>query len=1159
MARNRFIGDLTVPTAWREPIERDHFDISYTTVGGSVAGEKPIKATGREQIAIKKLRSQVLVAVTPGESNDEDIQFFCAIARKILQRGSNPLLPLKYFEKKEAQDLGPILNEEAAAQDVFRTVAEDMETPELDSATSVHEVYEKPVWESFLTRSPLLSKFITPQATIASLIGGEIQDQRVDFLISAPWATQDYVCEIDGEQHSKQKSVDAERDRVLTESGYKVLRIAGKEAVSELTKFAIRGEKSLEGNYRPGYTKAFFLPGVINRLALAIVELIARGHLPTGTARLQISSDLGMPPSLVKNALKLLADIDNLWNLKVVPKIFEVGTVKIDCGGGNTKRGVSSVFIDLEYKKVALAPLNKRDLPTCVIRSVFVPNELPPLDHGCGQRRILTTSRPQSEKALHGLVEAIFGFEEFHPKQLEAIYAALSGHDSLVLLPTGGGKSLIYQMAGLLQPGVTIVIDPLKALIDDQVRNLQLRGIENVAGLHSGQKKKAEYSTFTQDLINSGVFLLLVAPERLQTPLFRISLRAIAETSVVNLAVLDEAHCVSEWGHDFRVAYLNVANNLRKLGASRDGSTPPILGLTGTASPAVLRDVKREVEGARELLVIEPDSFKRKNLHYRISGSNSPIFDATLAEVFLGDLPQKLGTAPATKFNSTNFPAGIVFVPTVNDFSGILSTKKSVFKALSFKGEERADEVISIFSGSAPREENYSKWEENKSKYARRFIEDESPIMVATKAFGMGIDKPNIRWTFHRGFPASIEAFAQESGRAGRDGKDSYCYSAGFVSRPELVPQMLDTSRPLEERRKEFESLGLRDDLTTLLYFHYKNFGGITSDLKGTEEVFSILKDFKAGVPNILSYPSEAEARDNFERGLYRLTALGVVEDYEIDYGSNAATIYVSKYSLAILKSRALEFLDRLEPGKSAIHEEQVDAAPKNTSEAVSYLLELMLTTHYSIIEPARLRAIQAMYELTFRSLSGEEIANEIEEYLSSGPLREALNSLIQSSSVEASEVLSALELIQLSDASEWIGASTRLLEAFPNHPVLLYSRLIGELLLKEPNSSNAASLFGQLYIQLFEYGVSPEGALLLHNKLNDVILGLSDAQYLVMNLTKFASGEYGLVSNSSWENHFLMQEGHKEAYEEFTNLILAKRSQALITSISTFAQEKNR
>lgn len=1160
MAKRRAIGGLRVPVQWREPLTRPGFDVTYTAIGGSLNGEPELKATEQEVLAIGRLRSQVLLAVTPGESTDPDVQFFCAVARKILQRGANPTIPAALFGQTELKLVDPLLNGDLTSHDIFRSVTEGKLPIELDSEIEIHETYELPVWENIIAQAPLLSRFVTPQALMSSLVGEEHLDQRVDFLIAAPWAQGVYVCEIDGEQHSRQQAVDKERDKKLTEVGIKVERYRGRDALSELSKLASKGETSLGGNYIPGLSKALFLPGAVNRIALAIVELLASGHLNAGTAKLTFKNDIDLPLSLITKSLKLLSSIEQLWNISVLPQKFVVGSTSFTCGTGTSKKGVCSVSILLEYLPSAMAPFATSQIPTCIVRSVYVPNDLPVIPQGSQQRRTLDKVTTQNSEAVHVLLEYLFGFKNFREKQLESVFSALSGNDSLVLLPTGVGKSLIYQLAGLVQPGVTIVIDPLKALIDDQVRNLRNRGIENVVGLHSGQKNNSSHDSFTQDLLNSGATILLVAPERLQTPGFRSAMKAIAETSVLNLAVLDEAHCISEWGHDFRVAYLNVARNLRKLGATLDGNTPPILGLTGTASPAVLRDVKREILGGRELVVIEPDSFKRKNLHYQITGSDSPTFDSFLEELFAEELPHVLKRkGKDSKSGLANFPAGIVFVPTVNNSSGIQSTKRAVYQALPFKDQVRADEIISIFSGSAPREENVSKWEETKTFNAERFISDEVPIMVATKAFGMGIDKPNIRWTLHRGFPASIEAFAQESGRAGRDNNDSYCYSVGYVSQPGRVSRLLDTTRSLTERKLEFDSLGMRDDLSSLLFFHYKTFNGADVDLNNAEKVFKTFIGLKSGTPHILSYPGDSDEKDRFERGLYRLSLLGIIEDYEIDYGSRAAIVYLAKYSLSSLKSHALEFLDRLEPGKTSIHEQRVDSVPKELSEAVPYLLKLMLDTHYSVIEPARLRAIQAMFDLCFRSLTGEQIANEIEEYLSTGPLREALNSLVQSPRIDVPLALSTLEVIQLSDASEWIGASSRLLEAFPNHPVLLFSRIIGEALLKQPNIASVSSLMKQMYSQLDEYKVDSDQAVLLHNKLNDVFLEISDPSLLSENLKSMLSSKYGLIPNRGWENTFLERAGFREDCMEFTELVLTKRTQESISKVATFAQEKNR
>ena len=187
--------------------------------------------------------------------------------------------------------------------------------------------------------------------------------------------------------------------------------------------------------------------------------------------------------------------------------------------------------------------------------------------------------------------------------------------------PPGQGNSLIYQLAGLLRPGVTLVIDPLVSLVDDQERRLVQDGVDRVVGLTSSKISTGELRDRAYQAIADGdALIVFLTPERLQTVAFREALGHAAERRTVNLAVIDEAHCVSEWGHDFRTAYLRVGRNLRQLTRGHlDDVAPPLLALTGTAKPRGLRDVLVELQAPDgEMIVLRPSSFDRTNLSYEV-------------------------------------------------------------------------------------------------------------------------------------------------------------------------------------------------------------------------------------------------------------------------------------------------------------------------------------------------------------------------------------------------------------------------------------------------------------------------------------------------------------------------------------------------------------
>ena len=315
---------------------------------------------------------------------------------------------------------------------------------------------------------------------------------------------------------------------------------------------------------------------------------------------------------------------------------------------------------------------------------------------------------------------------------------------------------MIYQLAGLCLPGRTLAVDPLVALIHDQIDGLRKQGIDRSVGISSktaGMGRGAADAYFT-----------FITPERLQRQQFRDELTEASQVAPVNLAVIDEAHCVSEWGHDFRPAYLNFGGTLRSACRGALG-VPPLLALTGTASRAVLTDVLFQLgmSNQRENSIVRPTTFDRPELSYRVMRA-TPVDSQAALRGELRAMATRFEAVSATFFEPTgrndDTCSGIVFVPTVNGWHGLTETTDAV------------SEIIPSavpYSSTAPKGTTPTDWEWRSSQNSADFKENHATAIVTTNAFGMGIDKPNVRWIVHYGLPGSIEAFYQEVGRAGRD------------------------------------------------------------------------------------------------------------------------------------------------------------------------------------------------------------------------------------------------------------------------------------------------------------------------------------------------------------------------------------------------------
>jgi ATP-dependent DNA helicase RecQ len=370
------------------------------------------------------------------------------------------------------------------------------------------------------------------------------------------------------------------------------------------------------------------------------------------------------------------------------------------------------------------------------------------------------------EQALH----RHFGWEAFRPGQRPVVEALLAGRDCLAVLPTGAGKSLCFQLPALVREGLVLVISPLVALMQDQVSQLQRRGIA-AACLHRGLDP-AERRQLLQRLRQDRLRLLYLAPERLQVEATRQLLDDVLDSGRLVALAVDEAHCISAWGHDFRPDY-------RRLGQLRHLCPGvPLVALSATAAPQVRADIIRLLQLRRPLIQVR--SARRTNLDY------------TMQRRPADPLPQVLEAVAAAR--------GAVLI--------YARTRRSV-EQWAARLSSAGVEAIAYHAGLDP---------QSRQLALEHFQEHPAPVLVATVAFGMGVDRPDVGLVLHLDLPASAEGYLQESGRAGRDGHPAHCLvffdpadrvSLGWAMRS-TAQQLPEEQRRLEQQRLELAQRQLR-------------------------------------------------------------------------------------------------------------------------------------------------------------------------------------------------------------------------------------------------------------------------------------------------------------------------------------------------------------
>lgn len=715
------------------------------------------------------------------------------------------------------------------------------------------------------TDSQYLIQILEPQRPLSSIVSIPdkrfSKDQRVDFAIEIPYGESKtgFIFELDGTPYHSNifhKLRDERRDRMSSQNGWDTYRLEqlkdgaflkNWEQEASLNKYLStikrNSNKKITGSWKDT------LQIVLAPLAIARVERMMLQAMLTG--------------ALDMNAKK--------WNIVVVERDVPCAVIAFDLlkeafhkiaildGSNDTLPEISlSVVSSDEFADSKLhlgrqveTSIPKKDFDLCIDVSMLLRDNIDALplnvkaetiylvrsSHYRKRERTICSAESityppfvtknatgsyvaikEREQVLTYFLQNIFRKPSFRQGQLPILSHSLSNKTTIGLLPTGGGKSLTYQLSSMLQPGVTIVVDPLVSLMVDQVRGLREIRIDASDCVNAGMdgREKAKKLNLLQ---NGSLQFILLSPERYMMENFRDSLEAMAEKNNIYFAygVIDEVHCVSEWGHDFRTSYLHLGRNMINYMPTKSGSPLPIIGLTATASFDVLADVERELTLGGNLTIdsdtiVRPENDSRLELTYRIVNVESDfeslreeynpyVLKATedweLKDIvakskkrkmydLLKEIPYDLEalnsadtdeTCHINNFSTSSFycsdeegkynNVGIVFCPHAHGTFGVEDNEWGTRVGISTSLLAECNSIVSVgtfVGGDKP------------SGDMKSFNDNDLNLMVATKAFGMGIDKPNIRFTIHINHPSSIENYVQEAGRGGRDKKHAISY-----------------------------------------------------------------------------------------------------------------------------------------------------------------------------------------------------------------------------------------------------------------------------------------------------------------------------------------------------------------------------------------------
>ncbi len=923
----------------------------------------------------------VIINVDENHRCQETYYGLYCVVQNIIQRG-RPSIPSNYVK----DILGSL---DATNRRLIYLV--DDETPGWNiikgDDTGVYYPAEKFYYDllpKYLGENAIVRNLIIPEVDFKDVIKKStvLDGQQVDFFLPQLRT----VIEIDGSSHKResQSVKDSMRDDALRKANITVLRITTDDIRSESENFKLQMSKLNRAIEEASIVSNLFAPDkyvsieedlkydAVIRLEILLLELLKSGRIDINESDWYFNIIAGDVKD-IEALIQIASDDLKLWISNIAQML------KLKIGSPNIKIGKDNYSIKIDFS------LFKRytDIEQTQYDCIFIRNDyFPENDYykiaysDTLQYSFTPETEEEDNKSLKFILNNLFpDLEDFRDGQPQIIKNSLMRNDTIGILPTGTGKSLCYQLSAMLQPGVSVVIVPIISLMIDQQESMNRRQINHVNAISSatsGEEKDRIISGFRDGRYQ----FLWISPERFQNESFRNTLAEINRKMNFAFAVIDEVHCLSEWGHDFRVSYLALIRILREYCPEAT-----LLGLTATASQAVLEDLKAEFEVDGEAVKALTNMDRPELVFHR---ANVKTEKEKLEKIY--SIIKENHKQYINKDGKEHNAIGLVFCPTVG---GKVTGCNAVIKSIENQSEydKKLALRLAAYHGKLTNIE--------RAEIQNRFMHNEYDVLMCTKAFGMGIDQPNIKYTIHDSMPQSIESFYQEAGRAGRDkdkSVDSHCYIL-FCPENEndeynkITKEIFNPNTDID-RRKELSDK-LKGDLSTIMWFWNNN-----KDSRDEEyaRIRVVLSDLYKGITR-LPFNNRDDVKvkklQPMQEALYKLSLLGIVDNWTIDYMSldeGFVNVEYAGIDENKMRTRLLSYINKYDPEfqfdeRKTNYQKYYELAHDITLKPITKLIHILIEWTNENIMNSRLQSTYNMLQWLDPGISDEEFRVRINEF----------------------------------------------------------------------------------------------------------------------------------------------------------------------------------